>query len=208
MRREAKKDWARAETWYRRDAERYPENSWAVWYFFCKRTGHGDMKAARESVEQYVTARADRPDLLNPEYAACYFWFDGNVDKAKEAFRKAVEKTASFSATLSLAMIANDENDTAATPCSNDIVTKRAAEGPNSAAMCKLLLDTVLSPSGKKPFDAAAADRLIDKVTNDKKAGLRFLAGWFLKNHGDVALAKTYLRSSRSDSPQLFVWYR
>ena len=25
-------------------AERYPEDSWAVWYFFCKRTGQGNCR--------------------------------------------------------------------------------------------------------------------------------------------------------------------
>ncbi len=30
---EGEKAWERAETWYSRATERYPNNSWAVWYF-------------------------------------------------------------------------------------------------------------------------------------------------------------------------------
>ena len=56
---EGEKDWARAELWFSRVTERYPGNSWAVWYFFCKRTGQGNLAAARDAVERYLTSRAD-----------------------------------------------------------------------------------------------------------------------------------------------------
>ena len=60
---EGEQDWERAEAWYSRETERYPDDSWAVWYFFCKRTGHGNLEAARAFVEQYVTRsrRSARP---------------------------------------------------------------------------------------------------------------------------------------------------
>ena len=40
-----------------------PTATWPNWYLFCKRTGHGDVEAARAFAEEYVAAVADRPDL-------------------------------------------------------------------------------------------------------------------------------------------------
>ena len=63
---EGEKDWERAETWYSRDSERYPDGAWAVWYLFCKRTGRGNLEAARQFADRYVTEHADSPEMLNP----------------------------------------------------------------------------------------------------------------------------------------------
>lgn len=46
-------DWKNAEALYRRLAENYP-NSRQDWYFFCRRTGQGDLKAARELAQKGI----------------------------------------------------------------------------------------------------------------------------------------------------------
>ncbi len=56
---EGEQDWQRAEAWYSRETERYPDSSWAVWYFFCKRTGQGNLEA-RSSVCGAVFDRSRR----------------------------------------------------------------------------------------------------------------------------------------------------
>ena len=108
---EGEKDWQRAEGWWSRVAERYADNSWAVWYFFCKRTGQGNLTAAREALERYIAQRADRPDQQNEEYSACFYWLDGQIEKAKTAFTRAYQNRTSITAALCLAMIADDEKD-------------------------------------------------------------------------------------------------
>ncbi len=89
---EGEKDWERAEEWYQRVAERYPDQSWAVWYFFCKRSGHGNLAAARESVDQYVTAHADHPTILSEESSGFFYWVDGRIESAKADLAKAYAK--------------------------------------------------------------------------------------------------------------------
>ena len=60
---EGLKDWEQAELWIRRTAERYPKANGAAWYRFCKRTGHGDIQAARALPRCTLgPASADRPD--------------------------------------------------------------------------------------------------------------------------------------------------
>ncbi len=205
---ESEEDWERAETWYSRITERYPDQCWAVWYFFCKRTGRGNLEAARDFVEQYVTARAGRPDRLNPEYAGCFYWLDGRLEKAKEAFAKAYESNSPVSAALCLAMLADDEkNPGRRDALLKEIAAKHEDKSPKTAALCQMLVESVFDPSGKKPLDLAALDRLVESIPEDGKGNACFFVGWFLKNHGDAKSAKKYLLSC-SRSPQSFIWHR
>ena len=50
---EATHQWAAAEAIYKAIGERYP-NAMAGWYDFCRRTGHGDLAAARRAFAEYV----------------------------------------------------------------------------------------------------------------------------------------------------------
>ena len=84
---ESEEDWERAETWYSRITERYPDNCWAVWYFFCKRTGRGNLDAARDFAEQYVAARtAGR--ISWTRCMPAFLLVDGRPEKAKAASPK------------------------------------------------------------------------------------------------------------------------
>ena len=58
-----------------------------------------------------MTEHGDRPDVLNQEYADCFYWLDGRLDKAKQALNKAYEKSQTVSVNLCLALIADDEKD-------------------------------------------------------------------------------------------------
>ena len=106
---EGENDWERAETWFSRVTERYPDHSPEAWYFFCKRTGHGNVAAAREKVESYLTEHAKRPDVQIDEYGGCFYWLDGRLDQAKASLARAYQTRTSISAALALAMIADGE---------------------------------------------------------------------------------------------------
>jgi tetratricopeptide (TPR) repeat protein len=205
---EGEKDWERAESWYSRDTERYPDGAWAVWYLFCKCTGQGNMEAAHEFSDRYVTEHADRPEMLNPEYAGCFYWLDGRPDKAKEAFSRAYEKSISVSAALCLAMIADDDKDLARRDALlKEITTTHSAKAPKSAAICKLFVGTAFDPNAKKPVDAAALNQLIESMPAEGRGNASLFVGWFLKNQGDAHSAKKYLQIC-SQSPHSLFWYR
>jgi tetratricopeptide (TPR) repeat protein len=206
---EAEQDWERAEAWYSRATDRYANNCWAVWYLFCQRTGQGNREAARAFVDRYISARVDRPDLLNEEYAACFYWLDGRPEQAKVEFAKAYEKRISVSAGLGLAMIADDEKNTARRDeLLGELVTKHKARAPKSLAICQMLVETVLAGEGaNQPLDIAALDHMIDSIPEDGRGNIDFFVGWFLKNHGDPKDARKYLERC-AQSPQALMWYR
>ncbi len=205
---EGQEDWVQAELWYSRVAERYPDFDWAGWYLFCKRTGRGKLEAAREFAEQYITANANRPEKLLPEYAGCFYWLDGRPKQAKEAFDKGYKVGKSMSAGLCAAIIADDEKDaTRRDALLKEIVTKHVGKAPNAATICKLFLESVLDPSGAKPLDVAALDRVIGSLPESARGNNDFFAGRLLVNHGDAKTAKKYLERC-VESPETFVWYR
>ena len=85
---EAMQDWPRAEVWYRAVAERYPNTSAYLWYCFCKRTGHGNVEAARDFVEEFIAANGDRPDLVDPENLGFFHWISGAPPKRWRTFAR------------------------------------------------------------------------------------------------------------------------
>lgn len=53
---EALAQWDDSEQWMRRLAENHAETHAAWWYFWCERTGRGDLETARRQAEQYLAA--------------------------------------------------------------------------------------------------------------------------------------------------------
>ncbi len=129
---EGARDWGRAETWNRAVTERYPETDFARWYFFCKRTGRGDLAAAHESLDQYLKAHVDRADLQTEDYAGYFYWLEGRSDVAKKAFTRAFQNRRSISAAIALAIMADDEKDASRrNELLRELVTKHKDQAPD-----------------------------------------------------------------------------
>jgi tetratricopeptide (TPR) repeat protein len=205
---EGEKDWNRAEEWYSRVTQRYLSSDWAVWYFFCKRAGQGNLAAARASVEQYLAGVAGQPGLQNEEYAAYFHWLEGQLDKAKAELATAYSTRTSISAALCLAMILDDDKNAAGRDeLLNELVSKHSEKAPRSVATCRLFLESIFAPAEKKkPLDLVALDRTIESVPEQGRGNIEFFVGWFLKNHGDAKNAKKYLEDC-ANSRHTTYWY-
>jgi tetratricopeptide (TPR) repeat protein len=201
-------DWPRAEAWHRAVTERYPESDWARWYFFCKRTGHGDLKAARDFVDQYVTARAGRPDLQNEEYTGYFYWLEGRNDAAKAEFTRAFQNRKSISAAIALSNIADDEKDAARrNELLKELVTNYKDKAPKSIEICRIFLETVFAPDGSsRPLDIAAVNQVLESIPEEGRSNAEFFVGWFIKNHGQPSLARKYLMHADRSEHSLS-WY-
>ena len=103
--------WDQAELWHMRNAERYRESSFPDWYFFCKRSGHGNLAAARETTEQYIDSLAENPGGRN-NLKGCFYWLDGQHEKAKAAFTSACKPSMNL-AGLGLAVLVDQAGDAA-----------------------------------------------------------------------------------------------
>ena len=86
---EGLKDWAQAEQWSRLTSERYSRRNWAYWYTWCKRTGHGDVKAARAVAEAHLAEVAGSPEPEDLNRIGFFYWSIGSPQKALEFMEKA-----------------------------------------------------------------------------------------------------------------------
>ena len=86
---EALEDWATAERYSQQISMRYPEGSWPVWFLLCKRTGHGDLKSAREFAEAHLKSTNEDPKMVNRAEVSYFYWLNGDTQKALTCFRQA-----------------------------------------------------------------------------------------------------------------------
>jgi tetratricopeptide (TPR) repeat protein len=204
---EGAKNWERAESWYQRNAERYPKYSFGDWYFFCKRTGHGNLAAAREFTEQYIQTltNSDGRDT----YEAAFYWLDGQHEKAMTVFSKAYKESMRRGDGLCLAVLVDETRDAARrNTLLKEIVTKNSKSAPNFIKALQYVLDTVLDANvDNKAFDPKELDRLIEACSKPERSFADFLIAGFLKNHGQPDTAqKLYERCA--DSTMLWEWWK
>ena len=77
--------WDDAERQIRAAAEAYSESA-PVWYFWCRRTGRGDLAAARNHVRQAMA----NAQLITPTYLATFLALEGEKEKALTVLRDAL----------------------------------------------------------------------------------------------------------------------
>src|SRR5262249_35244557 len=69
-------EWDQAELWVRRTAERYPNNTFA-WFFWCWRTRKGDARAARRMVENYIQRQGGQLSQDDTSHAGVFYTITG-----------------------------------------------------------------------------------------------------------------------------------
>ena len=105
-------EWADAEVWMRRIAERYA-SSGLDWYLWCKRTGRGDVAAARRLAEEYLVGIADRGKPYDLEMIAIFNILEGEQRVALQHFMDAHDERSSPYDGLHVALLAEQLGDIA-----------------------------------------------------------------------------------------------
>jgi tetratricopeptide (TPR) repeat protein len=205
---EGLKDWDTAELWARRAIERYPDSTWSAWYRFCKRTGQGDLAAARAWTEARLEAVRGRPDLADPRTAAYFYWSIRALEQARDAMSQASERDPlDSSRLLALALIAGELGDTARRDAAfESLWTKHRGQAPRANQVCRVLRQW-LAQGGKGEPDLASVDATIEELDPDLRGDLEFFVGRLLKDHGKPELGKPYL-ARVSESPGANEWLR
>jgi tetratricopeptide (TPR) repeat protein len=193
-------DWPRAELWARRITERYA-NSWEEWFLFCKRTGHGDLGAARDATRRYLASVNERRDYSDRATVGLFYWAAGDPRRAAEVLKESYRVAPSGVACYLLILVSQEISDVASRDEYLDkLLSKHRAQAP---IYCQLL-----EPLRDKPkFDLREIDQFLDGLDDDRRGDTEFLVGHLLKHHGKPEDARTYFaRSSRS--PKTNRWLR
>ena len=204
---EGLKDWDTAELWIRR-ATGIPDSSWSDWYGFCKRTGHGDVEAARAWTEQRLKEVQGRPDLADPRIAAYYYWSIRSLEKARNAMTQAAARAPLDSSLIvQLALIADEQGDTARRRENLDLLwTKHQGQAPRANQISRVL-GKWLEEGGEGDPDLAFVNATIEDVDPDHRGDLEFFVGKFLVQHRKAELGRPYLERV-SQSPTANEWLR
>jgi len=106
-------DWKASEEWMREKSTNYPTGSGIDWYLWCKRTGRGDLDAARKLALEYCQRNSETKTAKGLAKRGTYFLLEDQLDKALESFRKAFDAEPSYFAGMMAVQLAREPNDAA-----------------------------------------------------------------------------------------------
>ena len=204
---EGMKDWERAELWVRRLSERYPDSSVREWLNFCKRTGHGDIAAARALVEQFG-ADAGEPGSRPPLRASPrplggrLFRLAARLDEGGDGqHAQGIRVHKSAPGGLRLLVLADELGDAAQRDAIlDDLRTKHRAKAPQMFEVLEMFRDSFARGDRELP-DLKALDRAVDNVKPNARGNTEFYVGWLLKKRGKGQDAEAYLKRCIETGP-------
>jgi tetratricopeptide (TPR) repeat protein len=198
---EGLKDWERAELWIRRAAERYPQAQGASWYRFCKRTGHGDIQAARAFAEAHnMAGAADRPDPAALQKDGFSLWASGSPKQALESLEQAAQAQPNPANAIAAFLLADELGDKARRDrLLEELCAKLQRQVPRMVAIGRMMRDA-LADGGKGSLDLAAVDKVLRDMPAKTRGNAEFLVGRFLLNRGQAESARKYLQQAADTS--------
>jgi len=196
---ELKGDWAKAEQLVREEGDRYRGDS-LYWLAWCRRTGHGDAKAAQERALKYLEklgVPAPQPALGK---IGNYYLLTDEPEKALAVFKREYQRTQKPYAGLHAAILADRLGDTAVR---DSLLTQLADDGtPDAAQQARCYAEvadamrTALAAGKPKPLALARVESAIQKSGTGQPTSLYYLVGLFFENRGDKEKSRAYLMRS------------
>jgi tetratricopeptide (TPR) repeat protein len=188
---EGMKDWKRADLWVQRLSERYPDQRLFQWYFFCERTGHGDVQAARRFTDLYLQAHGGL-DPVAPDVRGIYQWVRGDLKGAVKSLRQAYKEAPSAGTCVGLIQVADLLGDSATVSEFRKNLSRHSAEAPKTIQVVELLPDSVKGGESRPP-DLKAVEAVLRTMPVERRPNLGLEIGLFLKAHGHPTEARPYL---------------
>ncbi len=102
--------WGKAEQYYRACSERYRSSS-LDWYFFCRRTGEGDLEGAHGFAKAYIEKLADLTVQPDPFDLITFYLLEDEPEKALSEIEKMLGKNPDADDAFWMALIADQLKD-------------------------------------------------------------------------------------------------
>src|SRR5204863_3239188 len=103
-------EWDKAQQWLQRISMRYA-NSYAKWYFWCLRTGKGDVKAAEQVVKQHLQQFGGRLTTNDLMCSAVLQLAAGQPKPALEALQQVYQEKPTGWRALNIALVCDELKD-------------------------------------------------------------------------------------------------
>lgn len=205
---EALQQWPEAEDAYRAASLAY-QNQRFAWYAYCARTGKGDLSAAREVAEAYVTEIEMHHEGSDLWPVVAFHLLEGQTIPALEAIRKMNQgQTVPFYLVLG-ALLTDELHDFEA----RDALLKAASvheadrgspkdTGPSREYIYlagSFVQD--LASGGKGDLEFENLDQLLARAAENPRLACQYLIGYYLDLHGKSDLATEYLTRAMVSNP-------
>ena len=188
---EATEDWTTSEAYRQAISERYTDRA-ADWYFWCLRTGHGNVAAARSLAKRYWQS-------LNPPFNASQRWsrgigyiLDADIQSAVMALTDSIDVDRNVYSIMQAAVLVDQLGDDANRDVLFDKVLSHWNEGPALRELIDLFRRAL---AGKEGFhwNRDAFESLIVDSANSDVTFLYYFAGKLVGKHGQQKLSQEYL---------------
>jgi tetratricopeptide (TPR) repeat protein len=197
---EALEQWESAEQLMRTTGERYG-NDRLLWYFWCRRTGHGDVAAAQKLAAIYIAQLSANPNVPL-DAVGVYHILSQKNDLAQAAFKRTFDRLGNPYSGIHFALLADEAGQTEVRDAAlADAVDRgqRLRNGPGGQpptldiAMAKWLNNAYHQPADTEPA-LDALDDLLKVADKAAQANVAYFSGRYFKLRGKADLATRYLQ--------------
>jgi tetratricopeptide (TPR) repeat protein len=182
-------DWDRAEQMVRAASERYTDG-WFNWYLWCRRTGHGDVRAAEAFTNTWLEEAGARLSGADLVYASAVYQLSDKPDKAFEAVDKRVHLQATPLGVFLLAAL-QDSWDKPADRDRTPGWLQLPADSP-AKKLARLFLDSAKAGASGR-LDLEAVEAVLAAMEPAERTNYQYFVGHFLACRGDMKNAAVYL---------------
>ena len=190
-------DFQNAEMWQQRISERY-NGSQLDWYFWCKRTGQGDVQKAMALVAEHFTSIAARQTPNDHEAQGIVELLENHPGKSLKHFQSAFAATNNPYDGMHAALLADALKNT---ELRDQLLADIAKKGPQFMDNGKPRPETIavaaqfarcLQQGPDAALDVNAEDTESAAVASGEQININYFAGRFLELHGKKEQAQDY----------------
>ena len=193
---EALQHWDKAEEYYRDCSQRYDDNRFS-WYFFCRRTGEGDLEQSRQFARATIEKLPALKDQVAPYDLMAFYALEDQPAKALAELEKIQTRYAGDAiwAALLADQIKDAKKRDAALNRARMLVAPTGdglSNTPNGVLILADLLSKDLAQGGKAQIDTEAADQLAARLSVADRFSFQYAVGRYLTLHGNSKAADRY----------------
>ena len=181
-------DAEKGETWIRRVSERYDDWRFA-WYFWCLRSGKGDIRAARQLAEQKIRALGDKLSAGDRANLAVFYLTAKRPEKATELFEAGYRQNPAESIALFLISLYDEQGKTQ----QRDRMIKELAGHNTYFGRLAGIYRDALAKGEKGLPDLKAVENVMRALKPHQAADACYFVGSFLQRRGDTRNGLRYL---------------
>ena len=191
--------WEESERWIQALSTSYPSSSGSLWYYWCRRTGRGDVEAARKLFAQ-LEANSSKKHRTRIQWvkAGVFRLMEDDVEGSLEAYRKALSYYMSPTCTIMISQLSRQLNDDASSRKALDDYLKHqtTAEEKTIFDECAIAVVRMIRSSKIKNKHLVEIEEMMAKLRPINVSLLSYFVGKELLMRGDKDKAKTWLGRS------------